>query len=298
MFYKMYIDGKETMALCGIGESGKTPRHCGEPGTSGGRGSRFRKIGVKTSEGGQAGEEEKYSRDREQVQRQGGRISRYRSGEEPRHTTTRSDSRSGRVSSRSVALFVNAELRAQARVTGSSRKASWGFMVLPYSSPYIRLESEETRTREGNDGESERCGKRQRRMVQKGRTVNLVSTDPRQVQGRTVAPTTPPSVPLLRPSRNLHPFCLELPSNPWNESPIPLASLGFTTDGWMNGVRGATHSCLHTPSPALSASLRYYGILADYLLPERRANNNSTMTCNPADHLSHAFVSFWGNARE
>ncbi|EZA49743.1 hypothetical protein X777_11615, partial [Ooceraea biroi] len=66
----------------------KEPRRCGteekaatEGGTSEGRGSRFREIGVKTSEGEHTGEEEKYSRDRRgQVQRQGGRISRYRSG--------------------------------------------------------------------------------------------------------------------------------------------------------------------------------------------------------------------------
>lgn len=63
-----------------------------------------------------------------------------------RHIATRSDSRSGRVSSRSVALFVNAELRARARVTGSSRKASWGFMVL--SPPPSALGSEETKRRE------------------------------------------------------------------------------------------------------------------------------------------------------
>lgn len=68
-------------------------------------------------------------------------------GVELRHTTTtRSDSRSDRVSSRSVALFVNAELRARARVTGSSRKASWGFMVPP---PPLRLGSEETRKGDG-----------------------------------------------------------------------------------------------------------------------------------------------------
>lgn len=62
-------------------------------------------------------------------------------------TTTKSDSRSGRVSLRSVALFVNAELRARARVTGSSRKASWGFMVPP-----LRLGSEETRKGRGREG--------------------------------------------------------------------------------------------------------------------------------------------------
>lgn len=42
---------------------------------------------------------------------------------------TTSVSRNARVSSRSVALFVNAELRAGACVTGSSQKAPWGFMV-------------------------------------------------------------------------------------------------------------------------------------------------------------------------
>lgn len=109
-----------------------------------------------------------------------------------------------------------------------------------------------------------------------GRTVNLVSTDPRQVQGRTVAPpTTPPSVPLPRPSRNLHPpFCLELPSNPWNEPPIPLASLGFTRDGWMNGVRSPprTAVCIHpfSPSPLVLPSPRqYYEVLADYSPAEK-----------------------------
>jgi len=115
--------------------------------------------------------------------------------------------------------------------------------------------------------------------------VNLVSTDPRQVQGRAVAPTTPPSVPLPRPSRNLHPFCLELPSNPWNEASIPLASLvGFTRDGWLNGVRSPprTAVCIHPfspaalpPTPRRAASRR---ILADYSPPERRANNNPAMT--------------------
>lgn len=53
--------------------------------------------------------------------------------------TTTSVSRSARVSSRSVALFVNVELRAGARVTGSSRKAPWGFMVP------LQLGSEEAR---------------------------------------------------------------------------------------------------------------------------------------------------------
>lgn len=51
-------------------------------------------------------------------------------------------SRSARVSSRSVALFVNAELRAGARVTGSSRKAPWGFMVP------LQLGSEEAREKQ------------------------------------------------------------------------------------------------------------------------------------------------------
>lgn len=59
----------ESRKSCGRGRS-----------ASGKRGSRFREIGVKTSGGEHAREEEKYSRDRRgQVQRQGGRISRYRS---------------------------------------------------------------------------------------------------------------------------------------------------------------------------------------------------------------------------
>lgn len=75
--------------------------------------------------------------------------------DELRHTTTtRSDSRSGRVSSRSVALFVNAELRVRARVTGSSRKASWGFMVPPFG-------SDQKRRRRVEKGEKKRGGGRE-----------------------------------------------------------------------------------------------------------------------------------------
>lgn len=77
--------------------------------------------------------------------RQDGGISRYRSEAGPFCTTT-SVSRSARVSSRSVALFVNAELRAGARVTGSSQKAPWGFTVPP------QLESGEVRE-EAKEGE-------------------------------------------------------------------------------------------------------------------------------------------------
>lgn len=93
--------------------------------------------------------------------------------------TTTSVSRSARVSSRSVALFVNAELRAGARVTGSSRKAPWGFMVP------LQLGSEEAREEQQRRRRCPRWGW----LTLEGRTVNLVSIGSRQVQGRTVATT-------------------------------------------------------------------------------------------------------------
>lgn len=121
------------------------------------RGSRSREIGVKTGEDERAAEEEKYSRDLRGTSTETGwqDIKVSIRGLDLRHTTTtKSDSRSGRVSLRSVALFVNAELRARARVTGSSRKASWGFMVPPFGSDQKRRGKEE----EGREGGGNRGG--------------------------------------------------------------------------------------------------------------------------------------------
>jgi len=81
-------------------------------------------------------------------------------------------------------------------------------------------------------------------MVQKGRTVNLISTDSRQVQGRTVAPTTLPA------SRNLHPFRLESAVKPLERAAYPSRVARFyegRMDEWYEVP--ATHSCLHTPPP-------------------------------------------------
>ncbi|KYQ51552.1 hypothetical protein ALC60_09318 [Trachymyrmex zeteki] len=71
-------EGKGEREYCEAAESRKN--YGKGRSASGERGSRFREIGVKTSGGEHAREEEKYSRDRRgQVQRQGGRISKYRS---------------------------------------------------------------------------------------------------------------------------------------------------------------------------------------------------------------------------
>lgn len=147
-------------------------------------------------------------------------------------TTTKSDSRSGRVSLRSVALFVNAELRARARVTGSSRKASWGFMVPPFGSDQKRRGKEE-RGGGGGGGNRGGGGGWGRRVGQ----WTWVSTDSRQVQGRTVAPR------LRSPSLRCAPRVLQspppLPTNCRQTlGTISLASLGFTRDGWMDGWMG------------------------------------------------------------
>lgn len=131
-------------------------------------------------------------------------------------------------------------------------------------------------------------------MVQEGRTVNLVSTDSRQVQGRTVALATTLSVPALCPVRPAisTPFAHQLPSNPWNDLSRVARFYEGWMDGWMNGVRSPprTAVCIHPSlslfsslSLALPLSLFYlisFGFLSDYSPSERRANNNPAMTCS------------------
>lgn len=145
--------------------------------------------------------------------------------ENPRRATTKSDSRrSGRVSSRSVALFVNAELRARARVTGSSRKASWGFYG--GSSPARRS----ARIRREARNRAKRRPRRRWMVHREGRTVNLRYRPTRgkfrvalSHQLHTPAPflCAPVRLAISPPLSPLR--CLELPSNLWNDSPNPLS---------------------------------------------------------------------------
>lgn len=109
---------------------------------------------VKTGEGERARERKKNIR-RTVGDKCRDRVAGYQGidpGVEPRRARRGAYSRSGRVSSRSVALFVNAELRARARVTGSSRKASWGFMVPPFGADQRRQGRDERRRGRENGG--------------------------------------------------------------------------------------------------------------------------------------------------
>lgn len=178
------------------------------------------------------------------------RVARYQ-GIDPgyhRHIATRSDSRSGRVSSRSVALFVNAELRARARVTGSSRKASWGFMVRP-PSPSRLLDQK--RRRGVSEGERKmRCGRWRRRRWMGCRRVGQwtwyrpirgkfrVALSHRHYILRRCTPCVPQSPPLF-PRTAVKP--LERTAYP--------SRVARFYEGWMDEwcEEPATHSCLHTP---------------------------------------------------
>lgn len=136
-----------------------------------------------------------------------------------------------------------------------------------------------------------RCGwwRRRRWMVQEDRTVNLVSTDSRQVQGRTVAPTLhSPSLYPVRPA-----IATPFASNCRQTLGTSRLSLSRRPvlrgmDGWMNGVRcpPRTAVCIHPlPIIPLLSPVSPAGVLSDYSPSERRANNNPAMTCSLADHL-------------
>lgn len=83
--------------------------------------------------------------------------------------------------------------------------------------------------------------------MQEGRTVNLVSTDSRQVQGRTVAPALhSPSLYPVRPA-----IATPFPRTavkPLERATYPSRVARFY-EGWMDEwcEEPATHSCLHTP---------------------------------------------------
>jgi len=123
------------------------------------------------------------------------------------------------------------------------------------------------------------------------RTVNLVSTDSWQVQGRTVAPVLhSSSLCPVRPA-----IATPFTSNCRQTLGTSRLSLSRRSvlrgmDGWM--VWEARHAQLFAYTPFLPSpcSLRLSCVgegafLSDYSPSERRANNNPAMTCSLADHL-------------
>lgn len=134
-------------------------------------------------------------------------------------------------------------------------------------------------------------------MVREGRTVNLWY---RPARGKFRVALShrlhPGLVPVPRSSRDLRSSSRTL-SNLRSELPISLsvsssllplssclslsltlASLGFTRNGWMNGVRCPRHAQLFAYTPVSPAKF------SDYSPSERRANNNPAMTRSSLDH--------------